>query len=195
MVDMNRLVPVRNRNNGSTSYTLKEDGIFRIWHKPGEVKNISISELKKASYIPGGNYILKNLLIIEDAEALEALDMVVEPEYSYTDEDIKKILLSNDDNALDVLEDFLNFSPSGGIEILKQLAVQLEIPDTRKRKLISEKTGFNIDNAIYINKIMADDDDDANESVKPVKRKAAPVNSTGKTRKVSPQYNVTSISE
>ena len=100
----------------------------------------------------------------------------------------------NDYNAWDVRKDFLNFSPSGGIEILKQLAVQLEIPDTRKRKLISEKTGFNIDNAIYVNKIMADDDD-ANESVKPVTRKAAPVNSTGKTRKVSPQYNVTSISE
>lgn len=197
MVDVKRLVPVRNRNNGSTSYTLKEDGIFRLWNRPGEVKNISIEELKKANYIPGASYILKNLLIIEDAEALSYLDMEVEPEYSYTDEDIKNILLSNESDALDRLEDFLNFSPEGGIEILKQLAVELEIPDTRKRKMISEKTGFNIDNAIYVNKVMADDE--PAEEKKVAKRKAAPLGEETKSstpaRKAVPKYNVTSISE
>lgn len=194
MVDMNKIVPVRNRNNGSTSYTLKEDGIFRIWHKPGEVKNIAIDELRKASYLPGGAYILNNLLIIEDKEALDALNMQVEPEYSYTDEDIKKILLSTDIDALDRLEDFLNFSPQGGIEILKQLAVELEVPDTRKRKLISEKTGFNIDNAIYVNHVMADDEDTVKEEK--IERKTKPLNESGDSstpkRKI-PNYTVTSM--
>lgn len=169
-MDANKLIPVRNRNNGSTGYSIPDRNVSRLWNVPGEVKNIPFGELQSLQYIPGGSYMLENMLVVENDEALAALDMHVEPEYKYTEEDIKNLLLSVDDNCLDRLEDFLNFSPEGGIELAKKLAVDLEIPDIRKRDMISEKTGVNINNAIMVNHTMADEEGNA-EAAKP----AAPV--------------------
>ena len=50
------------------------------------------------------------------------------------------------------------FLTTKGGALAQKLAVELEIPDTRKRKMISEKTGLNIDNAIMINHKMNDED-------------------------------------
>ncbi len=92
--------------------------------------------------------------------------METEPEYFYTEDDIKEILLNG---SLDQLEDTLNFAPKGVIDIIKKVAVDLEIPDIRKRDMISEKTGLNISNAIDINHIMSEDSEPAEE--KKVERK------------------------
>lgn len=195
-MDGNKLISVRNRNNGSTGYSIPDRNITRLWNVPGEIKNIPFAELQSLQYVPGGEYILENLLIVEDDEALNALNMHVEPEYKYTEEDIKNILLSVDNDSLDRLEDFLNFSPAGGIDLAQKLAVELEIPDTRKRKMISEKTGLNIDNAIMINHMMNDDDSEEEKAAAP-KRKTTPLGEEKKSaapvRKTTPKYVVTSM--
>lgn len=141
------MIPVRNRNNGFTGYRIPDRNIWRNF-APGETKQISLDELQQLQYQPGGDYTLKNLLVVESAEALGALNMAVEPEYNYTEADIRNILLSG---SLDQLKDFLDFAPGGAIEICKEIAVREEIPDTRKRQAISEATGFSIDNAINVN--------------------------------------------
>ena len=158
----NKLVNVRNRNNGSTGYYLADSRINRTW-APGETKQIPISELQSLQWEPGGDYILKNLLVVEDASVVSKLNMQVEPEYFYTEEEIRKILFQG---SLDELLDYLDFAPEGGIELIKHIAVSEQLPDTRKREAISKHTGFNIDTAIQINRMM-DDETPAEEEKKP----------------------------
>ena len=67
------------------------------------------------------------------------------------------------------------------------MAVKTELPDTRKRKMISEKTGFNIDNAIRVNEVMAEDQI-KDEHSEQIERKASPINVESDTpqRKAAP---------
>lgn len=170
-MDTNIIVDVTNRENGSVGYTLPDRNLHRLF-SPKETKKIPMEELQQLSYIPGGEYLLRNCLIVKDKSALEALNLEVEPEYFYTEETIEKLLMTG---TLDELEDTLNFAPQGVIDILKKIAVEKEVPDTRKRQLISEKTGFSVDNAINVNHVMSAEDEvkDA-EAGKPI-RKASPV--------------------
>lgn len=161
-------VEVRNRNNGVTGYTLS-DGTTRLFNL-GETKKIDIEELRAASVVPGGQYILENYLIINDKNALDFLNINPEPEYFYTEKEIKELL---ENGSLDQLEDCLNFAPQGVIDILQKTAVQIELPDMKKRKLIKEKTGFSIDNAIRVNEAMKAED--AAPAEEPVQRKAEPI--------------------
>jgi hypothetical protein len=46
----------------------------------------------------------------------------------------------------------LNFAPEGIIDLLKDIALEIELPDSRKRALIKDKIGFNIDNILLVNK-------------------------------------------
>jgi len=164
-----KMIKVRNRNAGSTGYDL-ENGQHRKFEF-NETKIVPLSELRALSFTPGGEYILKNCLVVEDKSALEALNLEVEPEYFYSEAEIKEILLNG---SYDQLEDTLNFAPDGVIEIIKKLAVSLEIPDVNKREMISKKTGFNINNAIMVNKVMAEDQTEEAKDDAP-KRKTQPI--------------------
>ena len=179
----NEMVIVTNRNNGYTGYQIPDTGVRRNF-APGESKRISKEELMQLSYIEWGEYLLKNYLIVNNDKTLEELNISVQPEYYYTEEEIKELLTTG---SLDQLEDTLNFAPDGVIEIIKDMAVKTELPDTRKRKMISEKTGFNIDNAIRVNEVMAEDQI-KDEHSEPVERKASPINVESDTpqRKAAP---------
>ena len=159
MIKDDTLINVRNRNNGTTGYTLADGAKeTRLWAE-NEIKKITFAELKRVSYLPGGAELLRDYLVIEDPAAIEALNLGIDiqeqPEYLYTENEIRDLLFNG---SLDELKDFLDFSPDGGIEIAKQIAVNEELPDMRKRKIISEATGFNINTAIEINDMMKDND-------------------------------------
>ena len=192
-MEKNTLIQVTNRDSGTVGYTIPDKGIHRSF-MTGESKMIPLSELQELQYVPGGEFTLQNLLLINDKNALEALNMEVEPEYFYTEEDIKKLLL---EGSLDQLDDALKFGRKheGVIEIIKKLAVDLEIPDTRKRKLITQMTGFNIDSAINIIHTMSDENEDetdvAKTEEKSSQRKATPVNAGRK----APVYKVVTKTE
>lgn len=178
-----KFVIVKNRNVGGTGYLLN-DGT-RQFFEYGEVKKIPLSQLEELSYAPGGQSILRDYLVIEDQSALDYLNITVEPEYFYSEEDIKNILSRVDDESLDLLEDTLNFAPQGVIELVKKFAVELEIPDNRKRELITEKTGVNINSAIDIKNLKAEDQvDDPEANV--VTRKTKPLNVQAKPERKAP---------
>lgn len=181
-------VEVTNRNNGTTGYTLNS-GIERIFNI-NETKKIPLEELQEVEAMPGGEYLLRNYLMIKDKMALDYLNVEPEPEYFYTENEIKELLLNG---SLDQLEDCLNFAPQGVLDILKEKAVSLQIPDMRKRELISNKLGFNIDNAIKIEKAFKEESTtESNESTAPT-RKSAPIKVEDKpVRKASSKYNVVS---
>ena len=184
------LITVRNRNNGTTGYTL-DNGFHRDF-SPKEEKKVPFSELKALQYAPGGAYILEHYLIIENKEALDLLNMKVEPEYNYTEVQIKDILLNG---SYDQFADFLDFAPKGALEIAKRLAIELKIPDINKREMLSKKTGLNINNAINVNEIMNAETETKEEDEK---KRRVPVEETKTedttpSRRVNPpKYNVVS---
>ena len=181
-------VEVTNRNNGITGYTLNS-GMERIFNI-NETKKIPLEELQEVEAMPGGEYLLRNYLMIKDKTALDYLNVEPEPEYFYTENEIKELLLNG---SLDQLEDCLNFAPQGVLDILKDKAVSLEIPDMRKRDLISKTLGFNIDNAIKIEKAFKEDSTLNNKETTAPERKSIPVVVEDKpVRKASSKYNVVS---
>lgn len=184
-------VTVKNRNNGYTGYTLP-NGVKRQFTL-GQTRKIDINELKELRDCDGGEYILKNYLIIDDQNALDFLDLHPEPEYFYTEAEIKELLTTG---SLDQLEDALNFAPQGVIDIIKDMGVKIELPDTRKRKMIFEKTGFSIDNAIMVNEVLAVDNETATETEDKPQRKAEAIQTKDNSgRKATPittqnKYNI-----
>lgn len=183
---MGKMVKVRNRNSGYTGYFIPDTGVRRNF-TPEETKEIDIEELRQLQWVDGGDYLLKHCFLINDQDALSVLNMSdVEPEYFYTEAEIKELL---NNGTLAQLEDCLNFAPQGVIDLVKEIAVKTEIPDIRKRDMISEKTGLNINNAIMINHVMATETEAPVE--KKTTRKAEPI-ATGTARKAAPvkTYNV-----
>ena len=94
-------VEVTNRNNGITGYTLNS-GMERIFNI-NETKKVPLEELQEVEAMPGGEYLLRNYLMIKDKTALDYLNVEPEPEYFYTENEIKELLLNG---TLDQLEEF-----------------------------------------------------------------------------------------
>lgn len=178
MIDRNKEVAVRNRYSSIVGYTLNELGGLRRSFQPGETKLITFDELEKLSWVPGGMEILRDELIIEDEEALKAILNHVEPEYYYSDAEVRQLLTTG---TLDQLLDCLDFAPSGVLELVKQLAVSLPCNDVAKRKAILDKLGYDVTQAIELAKVDKAEETEINDGVK--KRRAVEVKAATPTRR------------
>ena len=189
MVENNMTVKVTNRDNGSVGYSVPDLGVHRTF-QPRESKEISAEELRKLSYLPGGDVIIKEYLIIHNEELLKELLGEVEPEYYYSEDEVKALLLSG---SLEQLQDCLDFAPSGVIDLIKSLAVSLKIDNVSKRKAIQDKTGFNVTRAIEINE---ETDEETTSKEGAQGRRAAPITAKSEEaqqrRSAPPKYNVVS---
>ena len=191
MINDNEIINVTNRNNGTTGYIIPDLGNLHRNFLAGETKKLTMEELRKLSYIPGGETILREYLVIDNKEALDELLNGVEPEYFYTTEEVKALLLTG---SLDQLMDCLDFAPEGVIDLVNKYAVELKINDIQKRQAILDKTGFNVTSAISVNEETAEGEDEKATTG----RRAAPVSITeteAPTRRSSPvpsKYKVVS---
>ena len=146
-MNKNTSIKVLNRDNGAVVYSIPEmNGLTRVF-QAGETKEITFEELQKLSYIPGGMELLKESLVILDKKAVSELLGHVEPEYSYTKEDVISLMKNG---SLDEFLDCLDFAPEGVKDLIKTLSVELPLNDVSKRQAILNKLGFNVDNAIRI---------------------------------------------
>ena len=170
MLDKTTIIKVKNRDNGTVGYVVPDLGNLHRSFQPHEEKEITMEELRKLSYLPGGDIILRDYLIIENEEAVAELLGEVEPEYNYTEAEVEYLL---EKGTLDQLKDALDFAPSGVIDLIKDIAVKTELNDINKRDAIFKKTGFNITNAVNFNKEIAETDETTTQS-----RRAAPVTKT-----------------
>lgn len=68
-----------------------------------------------------------------------------EPEYYYSEEDVKRLMTSG---TLDEFLDCLDFAPSVILDMIKTLAVELPLNDVAKRDAIKEKLNFDVAKAI-----------------------------------------------
>jgi hypothetical protein len=148
MLNNETIIKVTNRSFGRTGYSLPERNVRRQF-EPKQTKEITMGELRELDGRAGGHYLLENCLIIKNEEAVAELLGEVEPEYYYTEKEIKDLLLSG---TLDELKDCLDFAPVGVLNTIKDLAVELQLNDMNKREAIYDALGFDVTNAIRINK-------------------------------------------
>lgn len=91
-----------------------------------DIKYIPFEELFYLNNVPGGREIIFEKLYIKDPLVREALDLPTideVPEFGYTKEDVKKVLLEGtDDEVLDMYD----FGPERMAEITKSLLVELD---------------------------------------------------------------------
>ena len=139
-----RVYKVKNRSAGMIVYRIPEDNIRREF-APGEVKAIPFSELEKLSFQAGGPMMMDNFLQIQSAEAQQELNIPVEQEYNYSEQDIINIM---ENGSLDEFLDMLDFAPIGVMDLVKKFAVSLPLNDIPKRRALKEKTGFDVNAAL-----------------------------------------------
>lgn len=193
MLENNTLIKVRNRDNGRVGYTIPDMNNLHRNFESGETKQLTMEELRKLSWLPGGQRMLEDLLVIENEEARQELLPSVEPEYTYTREDIEELLQKG---SLDQVKDCLDFAPQGVINLVKEIAVETELNDIQKRDAILEATKFNVTKAIEINRESAKEEDAA---AAPSGRRAAPLKKSDEevqpqeqtgVRRTAPKYNI-----
>lgn len=189
LLDNDYLVKVSNRGSGVVSYVIKDmNNLYRAFYYR-ETKEVPMKELRALSFQPGGLVLLKDYLIVEDeAAARELFGEEVEPEYSYTEDDVKELLLHG---SLDQLKDCLDFAPQAVLDLVQMVATSLKINDISKREAIKAKTGYDVTKAIQIEKELEEEDELPKEDEK--KRRAASIKQEPTTpirRTTAPKYNV-----
>ena len=175
MIDRNAMIKVINKFNGIVGYDVPELGVNRTFY-PKESKNISYNELERLSYLPGGESILKDYLEITDENAiLELFNIKTEPEYHYSENDVKTLLMTG---SLDQFLDCLDFAPPVIIDMIKDMAVTLPLNDMAKRDAIKDKIGFDVTKAIEIKNTKYDGEAEENnieERTSASGRRTAPI--------------------
>lgn len=190
MLEKETLVKVKNRTDRNIGYKIPDLGNMRRQYRPGEVKEVTMEELRKLAYLAGGEYILRNYLKINNEEAVAELIGEVEQEYFYNKEQVQNIL---EHGSLAELEDCLDFAPKGVIDLIKEIAIEIELNDVRKRKIIFEYTGLNIDKAIMFNQESKNENEPKKQRRVANQSSAENIGTAPKVRRTSlPKYNVTS---
>jgi hypothetical protein len=85
-----KMVAVTNRDNGEVFAKLS--GGRTIDFNRGQTKKVSLDDLAEINSTEGGRVLLREYLVIGDKAALDFLEMQPEPEYYYSEKEIKKLL-------------------------------------------------------------------------------------------------------
>ena len=178
MVKDNELVKITNRDIGPIGYSIEDLRVSRTFN-PNETKTVTAEEIRKISYLPSGINVLRNNFIIWNEELVEEILHEVEPEYYYTIDDVKDLVLNK---SYDEFLDALDFAPSCVIDIIKDLCVKLEVNDIRKREAVKQKTGFDVSKAIELEHEVNKDEEP--ESVAPARRLAVSAKTSTPGRRV-----------
>lgn len=129
---------VINRSAETISYDLPELHIKRHFEL-NEEKDIPEEELKALWQTLGGNYQIKNLLLVEDKEWVkDHWDAPIE--YFWHAEDVKNCVLHDEP---ELFEETLDYAPEGVVEMIKEYAWRLPMQDLNKVEILERKTGFN----------------------------------------------------
>ena len=98
---------MKNRSASIVVYSIEDLNLNRRF-TPGETKEVTLEEVEKLLYKPGGRSLFLTYLQVP-AEVMAKLGFAEqEPEYYYTEEDIKRLMTTG---SLDEFLDFLDFAP------------------------------------------------------------------------------------
>ena len=190
-INKDKIYEVKNRSSSVVVYTIPEDGIRREF-APGEVKRITYAELEKLTYQTGGKVVLNSYLQVSSPEVQDELNIVVEPEYNYSEAEIIDLIQNG---SLDQFLDCLDFAPVGVLDLLKDLSTKVPLTDYEKRKALKDKTGFDVDKAI--SNIEAEKADDGSGGFQEIgkERRVKPAASTTPGRRTAGKYNIVTPKE
>lgn len=178
MIKDDEKIVVKNNINAVVTYIIPDmNNLVRVF-EPKSQKTVTAEELRKLSYEKGGLITLQKYLFIDNEELVKELLGDVEPEYFYSEKDIKELLLNGDINQF---EDFLVFAPDGLKDTVKDLAVTLQLNDVKKRELIKKYLSFDVTAAINL---LESIDEDTDLTTKKPQRKASTPNKPQRKYKV-----------
>ena len=161
MITENTTYNVKNRSSSVVVYRIPESNLRREF-APGETKKIPFGELEKLTYQQGGREMLEQFLQIVDEAVTQDLNVHREVEYDMSENQIKELLLTG---SIDAFLDALDFAPMGVIDLIKSLSVSLPLTDFNKRKILKEKTGFDVDKALAH---IEEEREDEKEHIQPI---------------------------
>lgn len=144
MITQETMYNVKNRSSSMVVYRIPETNLRREF-APGETKRIPFGELEKLTYQSGGRELLENFLQILEEEVTTNLNVHRELEYDMSEAQVRDLLLTG---SLDAFLDALDFAPIGVIDLIKSMAVTLPLTNLQKRKVLKDKTGFDVDKAL-----------------------------------------------
>jgi hypothetical protein len=171
-------VKVWSNSIGAVGYGVDELRVSRSW-QPSELKIVTFHELYLLANQPGGMALLTNYLQIRDQKVREALQLPLEPEYLYTDEDAKKLVISGtEDQILDALE----FGPISLAGMIRHYAI-LEVTDINRMKFFNNLFSMSIE---VIRDNMRDESEGTDEANKPTGQRRVQVNQETAETKPSP---------
>lgn len=185
---MSIMYNVKNRSAAVAVYSIPDMGIRRSF-QPGETKQISVEELEKLTYRPGGMALLTNFLQIQSIEGLNKIGMKPQPEYHMSENDIINLMKNG---SMDEFLDCLDFAPVGVVDLIKKLSVSLPLTDIYKRQALLKKTGFDCDAALR--HVMEEKEDDQDTILKTEERRVKKESNEEipAGRRTAPKYNVVS---
>lgn len=165
---------VKNRSAHRVSYTIP-NGANRVFNA-GESMEISIEEINQLSYQPGGKALIEKYLQVP-REGREALnwDFDVQPEYDYSEEDVKRIMLTG---SLDEYLDMLDFAPEGVISLIRNFALTLPLADMNKMEAFKNKFGYDVAAAIKNKKAVEESIEGTPEAAPVRQRRVQPTTSS-----------------
>ena len=133
-------VEVQNMTSGTLSYRLPS-GPYRFFSSNMRM-TVTAGELRELATMQGGRVLLQSHLSVHNPELAREFGVDESTiEYTWTEEDIRRVLVEGD---MDELLDALDFAPEGIVEELARKAVEWKIPDNNKIKAISEATNLDI---------------------------------------------------
>lgn len=143
MIEDTQEIEVVNMTNHKVGYNLGDENIHRTL-QPDEHRKILAGELRKLNYQKGGHILLTDYLSVKNAELAREFGVNVDDqiEYNWTSTDIDRVL---NEGSYDELMDAMDFAPEGIKQRLAARAVELKINDSNKRKIITDKSPYDID--------------------------------------------------
>lgn len=144
---------------------------------------VQVGDIRECSYDQGCRNIFRNYVQICNPELAKEFGVSEDTiEYNWGEKEIIDALTTADIN---VLLDALDFAPDGIKEALLDKAVELEIPDVRRREAISTALGVNVDNKIKNKRAVAATTKTTSTATKGKRRvsKSSTGSSTTKTRR------------
>lgn len=176
IVNDEEYVEITNLVGHRVAYKLPNGQFRRL--APYASMRVKAEELHQAAYERGNLVIFQDFIRVDNSDlAMEfGVDTEETVEYNWTPQDVKNCL-SNEN--LDVLLDALDFAPEGIKQQIVDYAVELEIPDERKRKAIDKAMGVDI-TAMITNKHAYDVEDNQGSDVEEPRRRTAAKKTSGR---------------
>ena len=166
----NYKVKVKNRSHSPVVYRIDDMNLRREFAGLEE-KMIDFEELRRLSYRSGGLILLQDYLVVKDKEALEALNIGVEPEYFYEQDEVDRLLKQG---SMDQFLDCLDFAPDGVIDLIKERAVALPLNDVAKRQVLKNKFDYDVNKIMEIRQATMEGNEQQKEKRNTQRRAAVP---------------------